>query len=411
MLFRLRESLRAALHAILNQGFRSFLTVLSIVISVASVITIIALMQGFGVQLSEQFKGLGTNTLTITPYTPFKEALQGKKSRLTHDDMIQIQHRVDGISHATPLLNISAFFQGKVRYKASNTLTQIYGTTRNYESLYESYPQYGRFFTPTDDRSRRQICVIGAKVRDDLELPENPVGEFLQIGSQWFKIVGVMEERGELLGFNQDDYVLLPYRTARSATGGALEASIDSIVLKVDDLNQLPLVKERVRRVLRIHHGLRAEVDDDFKVSTAEQLMDSVSSITDMLTMVLGGIVSISLLVGGIGIMNIMLVSVVERTKEIGICKSLGAKRSDILLQFLLEGFLLSFLGGVLGVALGFGLAELVILIVPVLSSVSIPLWAVLLSVWFSGVIGIVFGIIPASKAANLDPIEALRYE
>ena len=411
MLFTLLENFRAAMQSIIAYRFRSFLTTLSIVIGVASIITIIALMEGFSRQLTEQFKGLGTNSLTITPYTPFKEALQGKKSNLTHADMEQIVHKVDGIGYVTPLLNIGSYFQGTVGFKSNNTFTQIYGTTINYQSLYERYPNIGRFLSPLDNVNRRRICVIGSTTKKNLQLPDDPIGEYISLGGHWLKVVGVMEERGELLGFSQDDYVLLPYSTARSVIGEALEASIDSIALKVDDMNQLPRVKDRLKQLLRQQHNIKLDEDDDFKVSTAEQLMDSVNFITGMFTLVLVGIVGVSLIVGGIGIMNIMLVSVVERTREIGICKALGATRSTILLQFLFEGFLLSLFGGMVGVLLGYGIAEAIVIIIPALPDIAIPLWSIFLSVSFAGAIGVIFGIVPASKAANLNPIDALRYE
>lgn len=407
----LSESLLSAMRSILANGFRSVLTVLSILIGVASVITIIALMEGFGGQLTEQFKGLGSNALTISPHTPFKDALQGKKARLTEQDMAIITQRVDGISHITPLFNIGAQFNGNVVFESTSATTLLFGTTMNYQALYQNFAEQGRFISPIDDQNRRRVCVLGPQLKRNLELPDDPVGHYLKVGEHWLKIIGVMEERGELLGFSQDDYLLIPYNTALSMIGEAYDASIDSIVLKVDDLNQMDFVKNQIRLQLRRFHQLSPEQDDDFKINTAEQLMDSVRNMTQMLTMILGGIVAVSLLVGGIGIMNIMLVSVVERTREIGICKALGATRADILLQFMLESLLLSLLGGVLGIVAGIGLAAMTVLAFPVLGNIAVPLWSVLLAVGFSGCIGILFGIIPASRAANLDPIDALRYE
>jgi len=407
----LRESLWSAIRSILANGFRSALTVLSILIGVASVITVIALMEGFSGQLTEQFKGLGSNALTISPHTPFKDALQGKKSRLTERDMALIAERVDGISHVTPLFNIGAQFNGNVVFENKSATTLLFGTTMNYQALYQNFAVQGRFISPIDEQNRRRVCVLGPELKKNLDLPEDPIGHYLKVGDHWLRIIGVMEERGELLGFSQDDYLLIPYSTSLSMIGEAYEASIDSIVLKVDDLDQLDFVKDQIRRQLRHFRQLSPDQDDDFKINTAEQLMDSVRNITQMLTTILGGIVAVSLLVGGIGIMNIMLVSVVERTREIGICKALGATRTDILLQFMLESLLLSLLGGVLGIAVGVGLAAMTVLAFPVLGHIAVPLWSVLLAVGFSGCIGILFGIIPASRAANLDPIEALRFE
>lgn len=411
MSFSFFECLAMSFRAIKCNGFRSFLTILSIAIGIASVTSIIAVMEGFSGQLTEQFKGLGTNALTITPYTPFKKALQGDRSRITHSDMEYIKLRIEGIRDVTPLLNIGRSFRGQVRHRAILVQTQVFGTTMNYQSLYDSFPVNGRFLTPSDDRGRRKVVVLGAKVAKELEFSDTPIGEYIQVGNVWLKVVGVMEERGELLGFSQDDYILLPYGTARNIVGETSDANIDSIVFKVAELSQIDDIKTKATKLLRTKHKIGFDEDADFKVSTAEQLMESVTSITDMLTAVLAGIVGVSLLVGGIGIMNIMLVSVVERTKEIGICKSLGATYLDILMQFLMEGLLLSLFGGFIGILIGTSLASLVTLLVPIFTDVVIPMWAIFLSVTFSAGLGILFGILPASKAANLNPVDALRHE
>jgi putative ABC transport system permease protein len=280
-----------------------------------------------------------------------------------------------------------------------------------------SYPEVnsidleeGRFFTADDDARRRLVCVIGVDVIDDLEMPDDPIGEFFRVGNEWCKIVGILEKRGELLGFSRDNVVLLPYGTAKRIMGASRDLDIQ-IQLLVDDMNRQEEVKDRVRRVLRQDHGLKSGEPDDFKVQTAEQLTESFNSVIDMVTAVSAGIVGISLLVGGIGIMNIMLVSVTERTREIGILKALGATRQDILLQFLIEALTLTMIGGLVGVAIGYGLGALVASLLPGFPAAHVPLWAVLLSFGFCAGVGIIFGIVPAAKAAQLDPIDALRYE
>ncbi len=219
-----------------------------------------------------------------------------------------------------------------------------------------------------------------------------------------------MEERGELFGFSQDNFVLLPYGTAKRIMGASRDLDIQ-IQLLVDDMNRQDEVKERIRRVLRQEHGLKPGEPDDFRVQTAEQLTESFNTVINMVTAVSAGIVGISLLVGGIGIMNIMLVSVTERTREIGILKALGATRQDILLQFLIEALALTMIGGLLGVAIGYGLGALVAALLPGFPAAHVPLWAVGLSFGFCAAVGIIFGIVPAAKAAQLDPIDALRYE
>ncbi|HWM27297.1 MAG TPA: FtsX-like permease family protein [Woeseiaceae bacterium] len=274
----------------------------------------------------------------------------------------------------------------------------------------QSYPQDGRFFTRSDDERRRLVCLAGADVVEDLELPDGGIGEFIRIGNEWCRIVGVMEARGEIFGFSQDNYVLLPYSTMQRLLGTSGEFDIQ-IQLLVDDLEELAEVDARIRRVLRQQHELGQGDDDDFRIQTAEQLTASFNSVVNTITAVAAGVVGISLLVGGIGIMNIMLVSVTERTREIGILKALGARRVDILLQFLIEAVLLCVLGGLLGIAFGWGGGALVATMLPGFPPAHVPLWAIALSVGFSAAVGIVFGILPAAKAAQLDPIESLRYE
>ncbi len=405
----LLESLRSALYAIRAHKLRSFLTTLGIIIGVMAVVTVVSLIQGFSQSISSQFSGFGADSLTIQQYLPFKEQLQGKTARISPEDMLAIQHEVPGISGVTPLLQLGQFGSG-ISYKGLTSSAQVMGVTQGFAQVFSQYPDQGRFITPGDDLSHRRVAVVGQTVIDNLHLPENPLGEFIQISGQWFKLVGVLHKQGSVLGNDQDNKILIPYGTAHSLLGGASKEDI-TIQLKVNDTSQMDNTADRIRFVLRREHNLKAGVDDDFKVQTASQFTDSFKSILNILTAVLGGIVGVSLLVGGIGIMNIMLVSVTERTREIGILKSLGARRSDILVQFLLEAVMLSMLGGIIGLILGYGLGTLIVTAVPSFRGASVPLWAALVAIGFSTSIGVIFGITPAAKAASLDPIDALRYE
>jgi putative ABC transport system permease protein len=348
--------------------------------------------------------------LTVRSYTPFKQQLQGQLAKLRHSDLLAISQRIQGISHITPVLFAQNDTRGLISYRSQTSFTRVVGIGPSYIEVNAVYPQKGRFFTRDDDLRGRRVCAVGVDVIENLEIPDDALGEFFRVGNEWCKIVGVMEKRGELLGFSRDDFVLLPYNTAKRIMGTSRDLDIQ-IQLLVDDMNRQEEVKERVRRVLRKEHGLKSGQADDFKVQTAEQLTESFNKVINTITAVSAGIVGISLLVGGIGIMNIMLVSVTERTREIGILKALGATRRDILLQFLIEALVLSLIGGLLGVAIGYGLGALVAILLPGFPPAHVPIWAVLLSFGFCAAVGVIFGIVPAAKAAQLDPIDALRYE
>ena len=404
------ESIRSALESIRAHGFRSLLTSLGIIIGVTSVIAVVSIVQGLSYTINAQFAGLGGNSLTVRSYTPFKKQLQGQLAKLSDDDMQVIASRIDGISHITPVLYAQSGTQGLISYRSNSSFTRVVGIGSSYLEVNGVYPEQGRFFSRDDDRRRRLVCAVGVDVIENLKMPEDAVGRFFRVGEEWCKIVGVIERRGELLGFSQDDYVLLPYGTAKRIMGSQHDLDIQ-IQLLVDDMNRQDEVKERIRRVLRQEHGLKPGQPDDFKVQTAEQLTESFNAVINTITAVSAGIVGISLLVGGIGIMNIMLVSVTERTREIGILKALGATRQDILLQFLIEALVLCLIGGLVGVAIGFGLGALVSALLPGFPEAHVPLWAVLLSFGFCAAVGVIFGIVPAAKAAQLNPIDALRYE
>lgn len=410
LLFDLLESLSSALRSIRAHGFRSFLTTLGIIIGVAAVIATVSIIQGLQYTVNQQFEGLGTNSLSVQSYTSLKDRLQGHQSRISPADLELISNRVDGIASITPVLSPASGTLNQVRYGSQVTVTQIRGTTYSFQDVGQIYMKDGRFISDTDDITRRKVAVIGPDIRKDLSLPDNPVGEFIRIGDQWVKIIGITEERGQVLGQSQDNFVVLPYNTIRTMLGNQKEPDI-FIQLTFTDINLMESIRDRITILLRNAHGLKEGVEDDFRVQTSEQLTESFNSILTTVTIVMGGIVSISLLVGGIGIMNIMLVSVTERTREIGICKAIGAKRHQILMQFLFESLLLCFLGGCVGLLMGYGLGLAASASIPNFPKAIVPMWAVLLAFGFSAMVGLVFGIMPAAKAANLDPIEALRYE
>jgi putative ABC transport system permease protein len=407
--FAAAEGVRAALHSIRAHGFRSFLTTLGIVIGVASVIAMISIIQGLSFTIGQQFQGLGSNSITVQSYTPLRDRLQGHLARLTQRDLDLISYRVDGIDSITPIMYLQSG-QSEIRYGSESTVSQIIGTTYSYQDVGQSYSKYGRFISDSDNKTRRRVVVIGEQVREDLSLPDDPVGKYLQVNNEWFKVIGLLEPKGEILGQSLDNRVFLPYGTMESLRGNLVKPDIQ-IELTVADIADMDRVVRVIGRLLRDAHKLAPDAEDDFRIRTAEQLTSTFTTILTNVTIVMGGIVGISLLVGGIGIMNIMLVSVTERTREIGICKAIGAKRHHILLQFLLEALMLCLLGGVAGLAIGYGIGALVASLIPGFPAAHTPLWAIGLALGFSLLVGVVFGILPAAKAANLDPISSLRYE
>jgi putative ABC transport system permease protein len=407
--FAATEGARAALGSIRAHGFRSFLTALGIVIGVASVIAMISIIQGLSYTIGQQFEGLGSNSVTVQSYTPLEDQLQGRRNRLTQNDFELIRYRVEGIESITPIM-YSPTGQGQVRYGSQTASAQVFGTTYSFQHVAQYFSKYGRFLSDSDNETRRRVAVIGEETREDLSLPDNPVGEFVQINGEWLKVIGLLEAKGDILGQSQDNRVMIPYSAMTSLQGNRREPDIQ-VMLTIGNLNELENITQTITRLLRNAHNLERDDEDDFRIQTADQLQDTFNTILNNVTVVMGGIVGISLLVGGIGIMNIMLVSVTERTREIGICKAIGAKRHHILLQFLLEALVLCLLGGLVGLAIGYGIGSLAASLIPGFPSAYTPWWAIALALGFSALVGVVFGILPAAKAANLDPISSLRYE
>ena len=401
------EAFRAALTSLLAHRMRSFLTTLGILIGTASVIAVVSLIQGFSAFVSEQFADIGGSTLTLQAHTPFDEAVLGRENFLTFEDVDALRHRVAGVDKVVPTMAVPAV---GIAVRGRTAAAQVIATSSDFTAVQGIYPDIGRFLVASDDSSRRRVVVLGPDVVEDLELPADPVGEFIRIGNDWFKVVGVMESRGEFFGMSQDNYVVIPFDVGRAMTGSSNKPRM-SISFTASDLAEVDALRERVRRAIRRTHKLAPGADDDFKIQTAESALKSFEEFTAMTTAVLGGIVGISLLVGGIGIMNIMLVSVTERTREIGILKALGATRRDILVQFLAEAGLLALLGGLIGIVLGWLAGLGVAALIPNFPPASVPMWVIVAAAGFSALVGVVFGIMPASKAAGLDPIEALRYE
>ena len=403
------EGSRAALTAIRANALRSGLTALGIIIGVAAVIAVVAVMQGLSSGITRQLDDLASDMVIVRADTPQKQALLGLRNRLSYEDFAAVRDRVQGVAHITALLQ--AFGLGAtVSHGALRTNAQILGTDRHYQDVVRVYTDRGRFISESDDSRRRRVAVLGATVVRELQLPENPIGSFVQLGGEWFRVVGVAEERGSLFGFDQDNFVIAPFSTLR-ALSGAQAAEDVFIYFRPESEDRLEAIQTQMRSILRKRAGLAEDEPDHFLFQTAERTKQNFAGIVRGVTLVAGAVVGISLLVGGIGIMNIMLVSVTERTREIGINKALGATPQFILIQFLVEALVLSLFGGLVGLLLGWGFAGLIGLAVPDMSGASVPLWSVGLALGFTTAIGVIFGLAPAIKAARLNPIDALRYE
>jgi putative ABC transport system permease protein len=406
--YAVQECVRSALGSIRSHRMRSFLTMLGVIIGVASVICIVSLLQGLTRSVMNEFQGFGGNALQIHSHTSREDWLIGKWNRLRPADLELVKHRIAGISNVTPMSGLN--LPGGVRYGSNTSGAQVFATTNWFQLVNQSYPRKGRFITDSDNDTRRRVVVLGDKARVDLKLPEDPVGTFIQVGGEWFKIVGVMEPRGEMFGQSMDNYVVIPFETGRALAGPERESDMQ-ILLSVDNLDAVDDVTSRITALLRRAHKIGSKDPDDFQVTTSQSITETIARVSGTITLVISAVVGISLLVGGVGIMNIMLVSVTERTREIGIAKALGAPRSFILMQFLIEAMVLAVIGGIIGIGLGWLFGVLAAKMIPHFPPPAVPWWAVVGATGFSALVGMLFGILPARRAANLAPIDALRHE
>ncbi|MGH8280109.1 MAG: ABC transporter permease [Gammaproteobacteria bacterium] len=392
--------------AIRAHKLRSFLTTLGIMIAVAAVITVVSLLQGFRHSVNNTFANLGSNVLTIQSNITQEDFLSGKFPKVTPADLQAIQHEVAGISNLAPELALAGFGSGTVQAGGQTTSASISGVTSRFSGNAGYYPAMGRLIVPSDDLADRRVAVIGQTIITNLHLPADPIGQYVKMYGEWFKIIGVTKKLGNIGGQDMDDVVYIPYGTAHSLLGASKVPDI-TIQATVNSTLDIAAVSNRITEVLRRMHHLRPGQDNDFLVQTPEQTLGTFNTIIGGITLVLGSIVGISLLVGGIGIMNIMLVSVTERTREIGLRLAIGARPRDIRSQFVIEAVGLCTGGGAVGVALGFGVASLVAHGAgwPVALDPATAMGAVV----FSGLVGILFGYYPAKRAAALDPVAALR--
>ncbi len=403
------ENLSIALGELRANPFRSALTTLGIVIAVSAVVAVVSIVQGASRFMLKQFEGLGANVIWVFPQRP--PGIEGRRLgriELTYDDAKHLERRCTTLAAVAPVIQR----QVTVRSGGLETTCQVLGTTPEYQRTRNWYPDAGRFFLPAEVDARANVCVVGEEVIKKLESSrERLMGQPLVVNGLSLTVVGFLEPKGAMFGNSQDELIMAPITTVMRMFGeGAARRLV--ITAQAKDPAQADAAIDQIRWNLRLRHDLRGDAPDDFGVFTQDQFLASFQQVSVMVTGLLIGIVSVALLVGGIGIMNIMLVSVSERTREIGIRKALGAKNRDILFQFLVEAVTLGALGGVVGIVLGF-LAGLItreaISIWIDFPPVYVPVWAIMLALGFSGSVGLISGIYPAWKAARLDPIEALR--
>ena len=400
--------LKIALRALANNKLRGFLTMLGIIIGVASVITMLAIGQGSKRSIQAQISEMGSNMIMIHPGADMRGGVRQDASAmetLKLQDYEDIVNETRYVSATSPSVNSS----GQAIYGANNAPTTVYGISPDYMEIRRYEVEDGDMFSDQDVQTAAKVCVIGKTVVDNL-FPggENPVGKVIRFQKLPFRVVGVLKSKGyNSMGMDQDDLILAPYTTIQKKILAITHLQgITCSALKEEYTDQ---AIDEISEILRRNHRLRETDDDDFTIRSMQELSTMLTSTTDIMTTLLAAVAGISLLVGGIGIMNIMYVSVTERTREIGLRMSIGAKGMDILAQFLIESILISVTGGLIGVLFGVGAA----LIVNVVAHFPIYIqpWSVLLSFVVCTVTGVFFGWYPAKKAAQLDPIEAIRYE
>jgi putative ABC transport system permease protein len=405
----LGETMTVAVEALRTNKLRSLLTMLGIVIGVAAVIAMIALGRGAQNSVNQRIASLGTTLLTVMPGQargPGMVASSSDRAPLTLDDATALENRSTHISAVQPEMSR----QLQVQYLSKNTNTTIAGTTANYLEVRKFTMDSGRMFTTGEDAARRRVAVLGSQVVSDLGVSPASLllGQEIRIGGIRFEVVGLLASKGQGGGFqNPDDQVLIPIQTARYRVIGA--DRLRSINVLSPTEAEIPATMAEIEKILRREHRRTADQEDDFSIRNQSDFLSTLGETTKVFTYLLAGIAAVSLLVGGIGIMNIMLVSVTERTREIGVRKALGATQGNILLQFLIEAMVLCLLGGVLGIGVGTGAAA--VLRIAFGWSTSVGPSSVLAAFGFAAVVGILFGVWPARRAAALDPIEALRYE
>jgi len=401
---------RVAFRALARNKMRSFLTALGIIIGVGAVIAMVSIGEGAKRGIENRFAAMGTNLLFVSPGSQSARGVHGgwgSMQTLKEEDAAAIGQECPAVMYISPSVSARA----QTVYGNKNWNTSISGTGERYPEVRNWDVEFGSYFDENQVRSAAKVCVLGADVKTNLFEDDDPVGKVIRLKKIPFKVLGVLKKRGESGGFgSRDDMIAIPYTTAMRRLQGI--DYIQSVDVRAVSADQMLQAQAQIEELLRVRHRIAPGAEDDFTVRNMSEIAEAAAETTQMMTVLLGSIASISLLVGGIGIMNIMLVSVTERIREIGLRMAVGARERDILLQFLTEAIVLSMMGGLIGIGFGIGASKLIKKIKMFASfNTVVSIESVLMAFFFAATIGIFFGFYPARKASRLDPIEALRYE